>query len=943
MLEQNIIILFAFGYMGLLFAIAFYGDKRAELGKSVISNPYIYALSLAVYCTAWTFYGSVGAAARAGATGFLSTYIGPTLIMALGWPVLRKIIRISKTNRITTIADFIASRYGKSASIAGAVTIFAVLGIIPYMSVQIKAIATSFLLINQYPAITMAANFIDIPVLKDTAFYVALLLAVFAVIFGTRHLDATERHEGLVAAIAFESMVKLIAFISAGLFVTYGIYNGFGDLFSQAGSVPEIKKLFVMEVNAETFTGWYNGLFLAMMAVLFLPRQFQVIVVENVDEAHLKKAVWLFPLYLFAINLFVIPIALGSMLHFVDRCFADPLCSNAFGSSFSGILQYTDGNVEADYFALTLLMAKQQQGLAMLVFLGGMSAATGMVIVEAIALSTMVCNDLVMPVLLRLPFLKLARRSDLSNLLLTIRRASIVGVLLLGYLYYHFVVKYYALVSIGMISFVAVAQFSPAILGGIFWKDGTRSGALCGLLAGFLIWSYTLVLPSMVQAGVLPQTFLMEGLFGMEFLKPQKLFGLDVTALGFNSYTHTVFWSMLANVGAYIGVSLITRQSDIEQKQAILFVDAFKYSVESEKSSFWRATASVGDLKSLLVRFLGKQRTENALADYAGRHNINLEQELTADSGLVSYVEKLLAGAIGSASALVMVTSVVKEEPLGINEIMDILDETQQVLIYSRELEKATHDLEAANERLKELDRLKNEFISTVTHELRTPLTSVRALAEILHTNPDLDPDRQNRFSGIIIKESERLSRLINDVLDFQKIESGTIQWQISALDFKEVIEDSVTSTKQFIIEKNIKLKLHVPETKASIKGDPDRLIQVMVNLISNAVKFCDPEHGMINIGMLVEDDHIKVYVRDNGIGISQENLELIFEEFRQVKDTSKGRPLGTGLGLTITRHIIDYHQGKIWVESDLGQGSTFLFTIPLADCSDLKIGIQTS
>ncbi|MCP3939940.1 MAG: histidine kinase [Desulfobacteraceae bacterium] len=909
MIDKKTIILISFGYISLLFAIAFYGDKRARIGKSIISNPYIYALSLAVYCTAWTFYGSIGAASKTGITGFLNIYIGPTLVMILGWPVLKKIIRISKTNKITSIADFIASRYGKSTTMAGTVTIIAVFGIIPYMAVQIKAISATFLLISRTSPIPVKNGLAHISVLSDTAFYVALLLTIFAIVFGTRHIDATERHEGLVAAIAFESMVKLVAFICAGIFITYGLYSGLGDLFSRAELMPEISALFTMNVNASTFVGWYNGLFLSMMAVLFLPRQFQVMVVENVDEQHLKKAIWLFPLYLLAINLFVLPMAFAGMLKF-------------------------GRTADADFFALLLLMAEQQKGLAVLVFIGGISAATGMVIVETIALSTMICNDLVMPVLLRLSFLKLARRSDLSQLLLGIRRASILLILVLGYLYFHFVVEYYALVSIGMISFAAVAQFGPAILGGIFWKGATKSGALSGLLAGFFIWGYTLVLPSLTQAGLPLQDFLTQGPLGIGLLRPQQLFGLDVKLLGFSPEAHAVFWSMVFNIGLYTGVSIFSSQSEIEQKQAILFVDVFEHSVETEKSYFWRATASVGDLRSLLERVLGKKRTKHALEDYAKKNLINLEKELTADAGLVSHAEKLLAGTIGSASALVMVRSVVKEEPLSFNEILNILDETQQAIKYSRKLEKITMDLETANERLTELDRLKNEFISTVTHELRTPLTSVRALAEILHTNPDLDKHKHQKFTNIIIKESKRLSRLINDVLNFQKIKSGKIQWEFACLDFREIIEDSMVSTEPLIKEKNIDLGLNIPKTQVQISGDGDRLIQVMVNLISNAVKFCDKDLGKINISLTVEPGYMKTRIQDNGLGISLENRETVFREFRQVKDVSQGRPKGTGLGLTITRHIINAHGGEIWVESEPGKGATLIFTLPLAPLS---------
>jgi Na+/proline symporter/signal transduction histidine kinase len=910
MLETKTILTVSFGYVGLLFAIAYFGHKRAEAGRSIISNPYIYALSWAVYCTAWTFYGSVGRAVRDGPF-FLTIYIGPLLVATLGWQVLRKIIRISKVNRLTSIADFIASRYGKSATLAGAVTIIAVFGIIPYISVQIKAISTTFLLINQYPTIAMPVHFADIPVFKDTAFYVSLSLAIFAILFGTRHMEATERHEGLVAAIAFESIVKLVAFLAAGIFVTYGIYNGLGDLFSKVEEIPALSKLWILDNTAGTYPSWGAYIFLSMLAVMFLPRQFQVIVVENVNEEHLKKAIWLFPLYLLAINIFVLPVAFAGMLHFADM------------------------GMNPDTFVLTLPMIKHQEGIVLLIFIGGLSAATGMVIVETIALSTMICNDLVMPVLLRLPFLHLAQRSDVSSLLLGIRRGSIILVLLFGYAYFHFVVEFYELVSIGMISFAAVAQFGPVILGGIFWKGGTRTGAFCGLAAGFFIWAYTLVMPSLVLAGFLPESVLTSGPFGIAFLKPQELFGLDVGVLGFDPYVHAVFWSMLFNVAAYAGVSFISRQTAIEQKQAILFVDVFKYGTETEEASFWRGTTSISAVKSLLVRFLGKPRVDETLSIYAQKHNIDYAQASTVDASFVDYAEKLLAGAIGSASAHVMVASVVKEEPLGPEAVMDILDETRQVIIYSHELEKATAELKAANERLKELDKLKDDFISTVTHELRTPLTSVRALAEILHANPNLDPQKHRHFSGIIIKEGERLSRLINDVLNFQKIESGQIAWRLSSVDLRKVIEESVGSTQQLIADKQIALSLNIPKLVPLIKGDQDRLIQVMVNLISNAVKFNDSDRGKIVIGLDVETDQLKIHITDNGIGIGPEDQETIFEKSRQVKDAARGRPNGTGLGLAITQSIIAFHGGRIWVESAVGEGATFFFTLPLAGPPD--------
>jgi Na+/proline symporter/signal transduction histidine kinase len=906
MLETGTILFFSFGYMGLLFALAYYGDKRADLGKSIISNSYIYALSMAVYCTAWTFYGSVGRAVRTG-PGFLTIYLGPTLMATLGWLVLRKIIRISKIHRITSIADFIASRYGKSTALAGLAAAIAVFGIIPYISLQLKAISTSFQLINNYPDLSLPGYMANLPFYKDTAFYVALLLAVFAILFGTRHLDATERHEGLVAAIAFESIVKLVAFLTVGLFVTYGIYNGFADIIHKAETLPQTSMLFSIggetsNLNWSTHLDWSIHMVLSMMAIIFLPRQFQVVVVENVNEDHLGKAIWLFPLYLLVINIFVLPVALGGMLHFQD------------------------GSVDADTFVLTLPMAMQQQGLALFVYIGGMSAATGMVIVETVALSTMICNELVMPVLLRLPLTKIPYKTDLSKFLLMIRRAAIVFVLLLGYMHFHFIGGFYALVSIGLVSFAAVAQFAPAILGGIFWKDGTRLGAFWGLVAGFLVWGYTLFLPSLVPAGLVPVEFVQEGPWGISTLRPFQLFGLE----NFSQISHATFWSLLFNSMAYIGVSMITKPTAIEHTQATLFVDVFKYSKEPDKSKLWRATANLPDLQSLIGRFLGKERAEEVLIEYSKDHEIDWNMDFTADSGLVNYTEKLLAGSIGSASARVLVSSVVKEEPLSIKEIMDILDETRQVIEYSRELEHATNELKAANERLKELDKLKDEFISTVTHELKTPLTSVRALAEILYDNPIIPPGQQKQFSGIIIKESDRLTRLITQVLDFQKIERGQLDWEISMVNMREVIEDAVSSTSQLIKDKNLKLNLKLLDNCPEISGDRDRLIQVMVNIISNAVKFCEEGSGKITIRLNIKKEHLRVDVIDTGIGIRTEDQAIIFEKFRQVKNTRKGRPTGTGLGLTITKRIIEHHGGTIWVESEEDKGATFSFVLPV-------------
>ena len=907
MLTAPLIVITSFAYVGLLFAIAYYGDKRADAGRSIIANPYIYALSLAVYCTSWTFYGSVGRAATSG-IGFLPIYLGPTLMAALWWYVMLKIIRISKQNRITSIADFIASRYGKSQALGGLVTIIAVVGIIPYIALQLKAISNTFFIVLQYPEVVMPDKQSAPLFLGDNTFYIAMLLAAFTILFGTRHLDATERHEGLVAAVAFESVVKLLAFIAVGIFVTFSLYDGFDDIFSRAAQTIELGSLLTFGDESGGYANWATLTFLSMAAIMFLPRQFQVTVVENVDERHLTKAIWLFPLYLLAINIFVLPIAFGGLMHFPG------------------------GTVDADTFVLTLPIVEGRPWLALFAFIGGLSAATGMVIVETIALSTMVCNDLVMPVLLRMKALRLTERRDLSGLLLGIRRGAIVLILVLGYLYFYLAGEAYALVSIGLISFSAVAQFAPAIIGGIFWKGGTRAGAVCGLAAGFLVWTYTLLLPSFAKSDWLPITFLSHGLFGTDLLRPQQLFGLS----GLDDITHCLFWSMLANIGCYVGVSLVRGPSAAEHGQATVFVDALRHAAASG-SRFWRGSASVNDLQALLGRFLGPERAREAFAAYARVRGAKSPEALAADAGLVHHTESLLAGAIGSASARVMVASVVDEEPLDLDEVMHIIDEASQVLAYSRqleqksrELESATNELLGANRRLQELDRLKDDFISTVTHELRTPLTSIRAFSEILNDNPQLDGEQRAKYLGIVIKESERLTRLINQVLDLSKIESGNAEWHSTEIDMREVIEDSVAALSQLFKDRAIEVDVRLPGEVPPIVADRDRLMQVMLNLLSNAAKFCEPPRGRVTVSLARDGGFLRVEVSDNGIGISQADQDVIFDKFRQVGDTLTQKPKGSGLGLAISRQIIDHFGGRLWVKSRLGEGSIFSFTVPV-------------
>ncbi|HEU4851744.1 MAG TPA: sensor histidine kinase [Telluria sp.] len=908
-----VIALASFAYLGLLFAIAFYGDRRAAAGASIINNPTIYALSLAVYTTTWTFYGSVGRAASNG-IGFLPIYLGPTLMAALWWTVLCKIIHISKANRITSIADFIASRYGKSGLLAGLVTIVAVIGVVPYIALQLKAISSSFAVLTRDPDLLVRQG--DIPLWSDTALYIALLLAAFTILFGTRHLDAAEHHEGMVAAIAFESLVKLFAFLAVGVFVTFGMYDGFGDLFGQAMATPELQQLLTTNAVAGaaplTPTAWASLIVLSMLSILLLPRQFQIAVVENTDVDHVRRAIWLLPLYLLAINIFVLPIALAGLMHFPG------------------------GLIDADTFVLTLPMLEHQQALALLVFIGGLSAATGMIIVESIALSTMVSNDLVMPLLLRARRLRLSQRTHLAGLLLGIRRAAIVLLLMLGYSYSRLAGEAYALVSIGLISFAAVAQFAPALLGGIFWLNGTRNGALAGLAAGFLLWIYTLLLPSFAQSGWLPASFLDQGPFGIGWLKPRQLFGMQ----GLDPITHTLFWSMLANIGCYVGVSLASRPGAAEKAQALLFVNPKGRAAGGAGSQQWRGTAPTEALLGLLRRFLGSARADEAYARFLREHG----GDQAPGPALVPFAEVQLAGAIGAASARTLIASVVDEERPGLDQVMAILDETSQAIAYSRELEEkslaleaASAELKAANARLLEIDQMKDDFISTVTHELRTPLTSIRAFSEILRDNPELEAEQRTEYLEIVIKESERLTRLINDVLDLAKLDAGRIEWKAEPLDMRQVIEDAVHATSQLFRERQVRLELDLPPGVHQVNADPDRLMQVMLNLLSNAVKFCDPADGSVAVGLREEDARLRISVRDNGAGVRPQDRDVIFDKFRQGGDTLGGKPQGTGLGLPISRKIVRHFGGELWLDSAPGQGAEFVFTLPLASVPEAR------
>src|SRR5689334_1062015 len=516
MLQGWAVIAVALAYIGLLFLIASYGDRTRGLGRSGRTGALIYPLSLAIYCTSWTFFGSVGFASRTG-FDFLTIYVGPALMIGLFSPLLIRIVRLAKAHNITSIADFIAARYGKGQAVAATVALIAIVGTIPYIALQLKAVSSSLETILAHVA---AGDDASRPLFGTFALFVALSMAMFAVLFGTRHIDATEHQDGLMLAVAAESIVKLVAFLAVGIFVTFWMFDGPFALVSEAMQRPSTATIFSREPRFDTLIAMT---LLSFVAFIMLPRQFHVAVVENNNEDEIKRAVWLYPVYLVLINLFVVPIALA------------------------GLLTFPAGKVDSDMFVLALPLQSGSSLFTLIAFVGGLSAATAMVIVESVALSIMVSNDLIIPFVLQRRERLLSKRENIGSLLLMVRRIAIFSILLLAYVYYRSAGEA-QLASIGLLSFAAIAQLAPAFFGGLLWRRATAAGAIAGMTAGFLVWAYTLLLPTLSDIGVVGERILTDGPWGISMLRPQHLFGLDVPPL-----VHGVIWSLLFNVLGYIG------------------------------------------------------------------------------------------------------------------------------------------------------------------------------------------------------------------------------------------------------------------------------------------------------------------------------------------------------------------------------------------------------
>lgn len=615
-------------YLLLLFGIARYADNQKRLGKSIVANPYVYALSLCVYVSAWTFYGSIGRAASTGLE-FLPIYLGPVLAMTAGWIIIRKMIFVSKEHRLTSISDFISFRYGRSYTIGAVVAALSLILVTPYVALQLIAISTSLDILS-------GSNIAFLDFNVESKLVVAALLGAFAVIFGARHLDPMERHEGMIAVVAFESLVKLVAFLFVGLYVAYGIFSGYGDItggmISLAARDPAYNTLMDIEPML-----WFTLTLSSFFAILFLPRQFHVMVVENSDELHLKKAMWLFPLYLLLINLFVPAIAWG------------------------GVLLNTPGLKDA--FIITMPYSMGQDALSLFVFIGGTSAATAMILIESVAVGTMLLNDLEMPYILS----HIKKESNLADTLLNTRRANILLVVLLGYLYSR-AVAYQTLADIGVVSFIAASQMAPAALGGLYWKRGNRKGAMAALTSGFLLWAYTALIPTIAKGNVWLADLVRDGPFGISILRPTNLFGLDL-----DIWTNSAFWTLLINCSLYVLVSIASRPGSDEESTAACFVDAYQQDRSihlPDKKAVHQGT--VEELEATLAHYIGETPARIEVDAYLERLGTSREK-IGSDQlhQLWGQFEKTLTGSVGPSA-----TKMIVQDHVAVKPVMEMAKET---------------------------------------------------------------------------------------------------------------------------------------------------------------------------------------------------------------------------------------------------------------------------
>ena len=858
-------------YLGILFFIAYFAEKKRS--SFWVNNPYVYSLSLAVYCSAWTYYGSIGVAANQGLE-YMAIYVGPIIIIP-SWIYLNsKIIRISRVNKISSIADFIGLRYGNSRSLSAIIALVCILAIIPYIALQIKSISETFHLITETENSTS--------ILFDSSTYVVIIIALFSSYYGTKYVDASEKRLGIISAVAAESFFKLIFFVILGLFVVYGVFNGFEDIYRQAEKLPDFAAKNSFNGLEGSFN-WFLMLMLSMSAIFLLPRQFHTAIIENRKEKHIKTAIWLFPLYLLIFNFFVFPIAWGGKILFFGQDVNPELYSILIPQKFGNIF------------------------ISTLVFFGGLSACISMIIISSISLSIMLSNNIIIPYGWLDKF-KSENDTDNTKSIVNIRKVSIFLLIISGFIFYKYLLLGKSLFSIGLVSFVLIAQLGPSFFGAIFWRRGTYAGSVSGIIVGVLLCFLGLILPSFSENFVQSEFYQSEffSFFKIPYLSP---------------ITQIFFWSMLVNSALFILISANTVSNYRERNYAELYVDIDDYIQNHENAYIWKGTANVSDIQKILVRFLGQKKTEQALKIFNLKYNITDESD-TADSRFIKFSENLLSGRIGTASAKILIEGVTKEDKISLPEVLQILEESKENISINKQLSeqssqllKLSGDLQVANINLIEKDQQKDEFLDSVAHELRTPLTAIRATSEILLDDEDMPAELKKDFLENIISESDRLNEIINDILYLDKLETGTISLHISENNIIETFKKSLKPLLHLFDQRHLHhSEVHLLENEI-YRFDEQRMIQVFQNILGNALKFTN-EQGMIQTKFQEKDDQLKISVFNTGKTIPEEDLEFIFDKFYQSKNQNLRKPIGSGLGLAICKKIMIAQNGNIEVKN---------------------------
>ncbi len=837
--------------MAFLFIIALWVERQNSLkGKNFTNNPLVYALSLAVYCTSWTYYGSVGKATTSGLL-FLAIYVGPTLAIVLWWTILRKLVRIKSKHRITSIADFISARYNRSQLLASMVTVAAIVGTMPYIALQLKAVMTTFIIISpQSGASSWAQDYVG--------HIVVLLMIVFTIVFGVRHIDPTERHQGMITAIAVESLVKLLAFMAAGIFVTYFMYDGFGDIIKRITESAYRQQMSFAGNTGTTYVMWTSYLVLGMAAIMLLPRQFHVAVVENSNERNILSAIWLFPLYMFLINIFVIPIAMAGLLRLPAS--------------------------QADTFVLRLPMESGHSVLTLFVFIGGFSAATSMIMISSMTMATMITNHLVLPAIECIKVLGFLKRH-----ILQCRWVAVALFILMGYSFERLVGESLMLVNIGIMSFAAALQFAPPVLIGIFWKGANRTGAILGMGAGFAVWLYTMLLPSIAKSGWISKTLLDEGPLGIGLLRPEGLFGL--TQL--DPVTHTVFWSMFFNISLLTIASIYSKTSPEERNLAESFVNALETTERFTPLSSEQPTIELVSKKKSILKLLNQyfEKTEAEVILERCTTSLHIKDKsqisITELAQLIGEIERSLAGSFGAASA----HSIITRSKIFTSSEKDSLKETYGAMLaklrltpeeliqkidYYKEKERllqqhAKESEEKIAQREKEIAertrvesalRTSDEKLRNINTELDQGLSDVfEALKEISSGNPDVKISEESTLAVIsklkqmVNTTAENLGEIVDLSHDFaiglaehfdvlHRVSTGKLDARVSGSSQVDLLESLKKVTNQMIdsvsseIAERKQAEKEVTESEARLKN--------ILNSIQTGIVIVDEETRQI-------------------------------------------------------------------------------------------------